>query len=174
MPIAEIQIVEISLDDLQVLKHLSRKTFHATFGNLNTPENMQRYDDLHFGDEQLRLELLNPDSKFFFARLEDEVLGYLKINQADAQTILPNEAGMEIERIYVDQQIKGRGIGKMLIEKTVMLAREAGVKYIWLGVWEHNTQAIGFYERNGFHIYGQHLFLLGDDEQTDLLMKRML
>ena len=174
MPIPDFHIVGVGLEDLQVLKSLSRRTFHATFGHLNSPENMQLFDVLHFTDERLRSELLNPDSTFFFAKLGDDVLGYLKINQNNAQTILPNEAGIEIERIYVDQALKGRGIGKAFIEKTVSLAKKAGAKYIWLGVWEHNTTAIRFYEKNGFLIYDRHIFKLGNDEQTDLLMKRML
>ena len=101
-------------------------------------------------------------------------MGYIKTNQAGAQTVLPNEGGIEIERIYVDPQLKTRGIGKALLENTVMLARKAGMLYIWLGVWENNHQAIRFYEKNGFLTYSQHIFKLGYDLQTDLLMKRLL
>jgi ribosomal protein S18 acetylase RimI-like enzyme len=45
------------------------------------------------------------------------------------------------------------------------------VNSIWLGVWEKNHNAIGFYTKNGFITFDKHLFLLGDDQQTDLLMK---
>jgi ribosomal protein S18 acetylase RimI-like enzyme len=45
---------------------------------------------------------------------------------------------------------------------------------IWLGVWEHNHQAIKFYTTWGFEKFGDHLFLLGDDPQTDWLMKKEL
>ncbi|MEY3918157.1 MAG: Protease synthase and sporulation negative regulatory protein 1, partial [Bacteroidota bacterium] len=46
--------------------------------------------------------------------------------------------------------------------------------YIWLGVWEHNPRAIRFYEKQGFVKFDQHIFQLGDDEQTDILMKLSL
>ena len=162
------------MENLESLKEFSRETFYASFGDRNSPENMLLYDVHHFADEQLRSELLNPYSRFFFAKLGEDIVGYMKINQADAQTVLPNDGGMELERIYVGQQLKGRGIGKALLEKTVRLAKKAGAMYIWLGVWEHNTQAISFYERNGFLTCSQHNFRLGNDEQTDLLMKRIL
>jgi ribosomal protein S18 acetylase RimI-like enzyme len=174
LQVPNLQIVDVSLEDLQALKDFSRQSFYASFGDLNLPENMQLYDVQHFADEQLRSELKNPDSRFFFAKLDKDIVGYVKTNQAGAQTVLPNDGGMELERIYVDRQLKSRGIGKALLEKTVMLARKAAMKYIWLGVWEHNHQAIRFYERNGFLTFSQHIFKLGQDEQTDLLMKRAL
>ncbi len=170
----DILIAEVGPEDLQKLKSFSRETFYASFGVQNTPENMQLYDEQHFSGEQIRSEILNPDSRFFFAKLGEEILGYMKINQGAAQTVLPNDEGMEIERIYVNQQMKGQGIGKSLIQKTVKLAKESGAKYIWLGVWEHNTEAIRFYEKNGFRRYSQHIFYLGNDPQTDLLMKFVL
>ena len=162
MQIPALQIVEVCLEDLQILKHLSKTTFYATFGELNSPENMQLYDDTHFTDEQLRSELRNPDSKFFFAKIDEEILGYLKLNQGDAQTFLPNKGGMEIERIYVDQQLKGKGIGKAFIAHAIRLAKEIRANYVWLGVWEHNIRAIRFYESQGFLTLGQHIFKLGD------------
>jgi ribosomal protein S18 acetylase RimI-like enzyme len=54
------------------------------------------------------------------------------------------------------------------------MAAEKRLDYIWLGVWEHNYNARGFYEHNGFKVFGSHEFLLGDDRQTDLLMKKSL
>jgi len=164
-------MVEVGLEDLQQLLLFSRQTFYTTFGKQNTPENMQLYDEQHFSEDQLRSELLNPDSQFFFAKLGEEILGYIKINHGSAQTVLPNEKGIEIERIYVNLKAKGQGIGKSLLEKTVMLAKNTGAKYIWLGVWEHNKDAIRFYEKNGFRSFGEHIFYLGNDPQTDLLMK---
>jgi ribosomal protein S18 acetylase RimI-like enzyme len=43
---------------------------------------------------------------------------------------------------------------------------------MWLGVWEYNPRAQRFYEKNGFRIVGKHVFQLGTDPQTDLLMQK--
>ncbi|MEG2102651.1 MAG: GNAT family N-acetyltransferase, partial [Flavobacterium sp.] len=48
------------------------------------------------------------------------------------------------------------------------------LKYIWLGVWEENIRALSFYKKNGFVEFDKHIFVLGDEEQTDLLMKLTL
>jgi ribosomal protein S18 acetylase RimI-like enzyme len=45
---------------------------------------------------------------------------------------------------------------------------------LWLGVWEKNERAINFYHRWGFEKFGEHDFILGDDVQTDWLMKKEL
>ena len=43
-----------------------------------------------------------------------------------------------------------------------------------MGVWEHNERAQRFYKRNGFYQIGAHSFIMGDDDQTDHLMRKDL
>ena len=58
-----------------------------------------------------------------------------------------------------------------MFEKSLEIAKEKSMNFIWLGVWEENHRAIKFYEKNGFKVFGKHKFVLGKDVQTDLLMK---
>jgi diamine N-acetyltransferase len=174
LDIPEIQVVEVGLNDLRFLQEIAKRTFFDSFAGLNSAENMQLYADEYLTDEKLKTEILNPDSRFFFSKLENLPVGYFKINRGNAQTVLPNDHALEIERIYVEQAYKGYGIGKMFISKAIELAGDYGANYLWLGVWEHNQPAIRFYEKNGFKQYSRHIFKLGKDEQTDLLMKRIL
>lgn len=39
---------------------------------------------------------------------------------------------------------------------------------------EENLRAISFYKKNGFMEFDKHIFKLGDDEQTDIMMKLKL
>ncbi len=48
------------------------------------------------------------------------------------------------------------------------------VNYVWLGVWEENKRAIQFYAKNGFVEFDKHIFVLGNDAQTDIMMKKQL
>jgi ribosomal protein S18 acetylase RimI-like enzyme len=45
---------------------------------------------------------------------------------------------------------------------------------LWLGVWEHNARAQAFYRNWNFTDIGTHVFQLGDDPQTDILMQRAI
>jgi ribosomal protein S18 acetylase RimI-like enzyme len=81
---------------------------------------------------------------------------------------------LEIQRIYVVQEYKGRHIGSKLLKKAMEVAKNNNHSYIWLGVWENNQNAIRFYEKHGFEKYDSHIFKLGQDEQIDHLMKLVL
>jgi hypothetical protein len=60
------------------------------------------------------------------------------------------------------------------MDKAISVAKQAGLQYMWLGIWEENPRAIRFYEKRGFEKFGSHSFRLGQDEQTDILMKLSL
>ena len=165
------KIRKINIDDLEALRNLSIQTFMETFEEVNTEEDMQKYLDENLSIEKLKTELENVNSEFYFAENNDEILGYLKLNFKDAQTEKLEENHFEIERIYVLKAFLGQKIGQILFDKAIEIGREKNLEYVWLGVWEENHRAIKFYEKNGFEIFGKHDFVLGEDVQTDLLMK---
>ena len=53
-------------------------------------------------------------------------------------------------------------------------AQRRGHDTLWLGVWEHNPRARAFYRKWGFVEVGTHIFVLGSDPQTDILMQRVM
>ena len=103
-----------------------------------------------------------------------QVIGYLKLNFGDSQTELKDDKSAEIERIYVLQEYQGKKVGQLLYEKALQIANAYKADYIWLGVWEENPRAIQFYKKNGFTEFDKHIFKLGEDEQTDIMMKLSL
>jgi len=135
---------------------------------------MLSYLNRQFSEAQLLTELNDNNSTFYFALQEDQVTGYLKLNSGAAQTELKEEHGVEIERIYVLKIFQQKQIGQTLLAEAIQFARKKNAAYIWLGVWENNTQAIRFYNKNGFVEFDRHLFLLGEDRQTDIMMKLAL
>jgi len=169
-----IQIKEISLNDIDQLQKIGRKTFQETFSESNSEENMKNYLEEGFSSEKLTKELTNKDSQFYFATLENEVIGYLKVNFGESQTELKGEKSLEIERIYVSKEFHGKKVGQLLYEKAIQVAKDKNVDYVWLGVWEENLRAISFYTKNGFIEFDKHIFKLGNDEQTDIMMKLKL
>jgi len=169
-----IEITKVKQEDVLKLQYIGRQTFFETFSEVNTEADMEAYLKESFAEEKLRMELENINSRFFFAKLEGEVIGYLKINQGDAQTEEIADDSLEIERIYVLRQFQGKKVGQLLYDKAIKIAREIGKNVIWLGVWEENFKAIRFYEKNGFVVFDKHFFRMGDDEQTDIMMKKEL
>jgi ribosomal protein S18 acetylase RimI-like enzyme len=160
--------------DLAALRALSLATFAAAFGHLNTPENMAAYCAQAFGEESLRRQMDTQGTSFWFLEADGATTGYMKLNAGAAQTEEAGDGALEIERIYVSAAFQGHGLGAFMIGRAADLAREQGKSCLWLGVWEHNARAIRFYEAHGFVRCGSHVFYLGDEEQTDIIMRRNL
>jgi diamine N-acetyltransferase len=167
----KIDIRKAALSDLEILRDIGKQTFIETFGGMNTEENMTKYLTESFNDERLRSELTNPDSVFYFALLEDKIIGYVKLNFGEAQTELKDQKTLEIERIYVLKEYYSKGVGQVLYNTALDIARQKKAEAVWLGVWEENPRAIRFYKKNGFVEFDKHVFILGDDVQTDIMMK---
>ncbi|MDO9275383.1 MAG: GNAT family N-acetyltransferase [Lutibacter sp.] len=166
-----LEIIKATEADTELLLNIGIQTFFEKFKACNTEENMQIYASEAYTFEKTASEINNPNSHFYLANLNKQTVGYLKINFGDAQTELQDPQALELERIYVLKEFQGRKIGQLLYEKTLEIAKQAKVNYIWLGVWEENSGAIKFYIKNGLKAFSKHLFMLGNDPQTDIMMK---
>ncbi len=167
-------IIKIAtVENIKELQEIGITTFLETFGQLNTEKDMQDYLEQSFSIDKLTIEIQNKNSQFYYAIINARVIGYLKINFGEAQTEKQDDA-LEIERIYVLKEFHGQKVGQMLYQKAIQIALKMKTTYVWLGVWEENHRAIAFYEKNGFTTFDKHIFMLGSDKQTDLMMKKKL
>ncbi len=169
-----IEIIEVGLDMVSQLQQLAKQTFVETFAESNTKEDIAKYLSESLSEDRLKYEIQNPDSLFYIAWDQSEPVGYLKVNLGAAQSELQEEDSLEIERIYVKSDYHGKKIGQILYNKALEVAQGTNKSSIWLGVWEKNPRASRFYEKNGFQPFGKHIFKMGDDEQTDILMRKFL
>ncbi len=166
-----IQIKKASIDDINQLQQIGKQTFFETFSAGNSEENMKTYLEDSFSIKKLTDELTDKNTEFYFALMDNNVIGYLKLNFGASQTELKDDKALEIERIYVLKEFHGQKVGQLLYEKAIQIAKQTNAAYVWLGVWEENPRAIAFYKKNGFVAFDKHIFVLGDDEQTDIMMK---
>ncbi|RKD69640.1 spermine/spermidine N-acetyltransferase [Sinobaca qinghaiensis] len=169
-----ITILKCTFEDARALQTISVETFIETFQEQNSPEHLNAYLDKAYSLNQLKHELANRSSQFFFVYVGQEVAGYLKVNTDEAQSEAMGEEALEVERIYVKKKFQKHGLGKHLMNKAMEIAQEQKKKKIWLGVWEENENAIAFYQKKGFLQSGSHSFFMGDDEQVDLIMTKVL
>lgn len=170
----EIRISKATPLDIASLQKIGRQTFHETFAESNSEENIAKYLEEGFSSEKIARELSDPDSDIYFAISGNETIGYLKLNSGESQTELKDPTSLEIERIYVLKEFHGKKVAQALYAQAVKTASEKNASYIWLGVWEENPRAISFYKKNGFVEFDKHIFRLGNEEQTDIMMKLVL
>jgi diamine N-acetyltransferase len=171
------QVILATTHDTKALLHFAQATFVATYAHLNEPLFFEQYVSAHFTAEIFEKELTDSQIEFWLIKENNDILAYNKLNinrLHDAQTITKPTDGsmMELERIYVAESQKGKGLGKILIEKALERAAFYACDWLWLGVWEKNERALGFYETMGFETFGSHYFYMGDDAQNDFLMRK--
>lgn len=170
----KVQVLKIKKEEILQLQEIGRQTFYETFSQSNTEENMKNYLQNGFSLSKITAELNDENAEFYFAKIDEKIIGYLKLNFGQSQTELKDDKAIEIERIYVLKEFHGNKVGQILYDKAIEVARQKNADYVWLGVWEENPRAINFYKKNGFVEFDKHIFKLGEDEQTDIMMKLKL
>lgn len=166
-----VSIRPVQSNEIDLLQKIAVDTFAETFASANTKENMVLYLEQAFNLERLTHAHQHAQTHYYFAAQREEVIGYLKLNTGDAQTEDLFDHSMEIERIYILPESFGKGVGQLLMDHAINFARSGHIRTIWLGVWEQNPRAVRFYEKNGFTVFGEHPYMMGKDEQIDLLMR---
>jgi ribosomal protein S18 acetylase RimI-like enzyme len=135
---------------------------------------MDKFMNEQFTRQKLIDEVKQPWHIFFIAFINNEPVGYVKMREGAVPSGLATQSCIEIARIYSVQHKIGKGVGRKLMQTCHDIAKQKKKKIIWLGVWEKNQRAIDFYTGWGFEKFGEHDFILGDDLQTDWLMKKTL
>lgn len=163
-------------EDAKVLTDLAYTTFWDAFAHhpKNAPDDLNHYMRQAFNQEQIATELADEKNIFLIAEIDGEAAGYSKIIIDNIEPGITAEKPVELSRLYSHQKHLGQGVGQSLMDACFDRARGEGRDVMWLGVWEYNPRAQRFYERNGFRVVGSHVFLLGKDPQTDLLMQKEL
>lgn len=171
----KLHLRSVQKKELQTLRTISVQTFKETFGNQNTEENMTSYFKNQLSQKQIEKEFEEPNTDFYFAFCNKELIGYLKLNFNGIQKKVDLQVkAFEIERIYILKAHQRKGLGSQLFAQAIEIGRHMGYQLMWLGVWEFNYHAIKFYETKGLRVFDSHIFVLGKDMQTDFLMKLKL
>lgn len=167
-----VELRQATPSDIPALQRLAIQTQVDTFGAENTEANMKAYLDQAYNREKLSLELDEPGSRNYLAFINEVLVGFMRLRKTNEVEHLLGDNTIELQRLYVDTKLKGRGIGGILMQEALDYAAREGFDWIWLGVWERNFAAQGFYKRWGFERFSEHVFQMGDDPQTDWLLRR--
>lgn len=113
----------------------------------------------------LQEELNNPNSEYFVAKLENNILGFAGIWKAvdDAH----------ITDIVVKKSNRQTGIGSKLLEKLIQTAKSQNFNSITLEVNEHNQPAINLYLKYGFKNVGFRKKYYGNKDNAIIMTKEL-
>lgn len=157
--------------DAGALARLAEETFRATFAASNTAENMRRHCQSSYGESIQLAEIRDPNLETWLAEDGGRLVAYAQLRRGKVPAAIVARRPVEILRFYVHSDAHGQGVAQALMAHALGRARQLGADVVWLGVWEHNPRAIAFYRKWGFEVVGEHVFMMGDDPQRDLLMR---
>jgi len=160
--------------DALMLAELGARTFYDSFAADNNPEDISAYLKASFGPEKQAAELAEFGAIFLIAEIDGIAVGYAQLRRVETPDCVSGQEPIELARIYASQAYLGLGVGNALMRACIDESQRAGHQTMWLGVWERNMRAQGFYRKWNFSIVGEHIFQLGSDPQRDLLMERAL
>jgi diamine N-acetyltransferase len=169
-----ITIRTCTLHDTDKIISLGIRTFRDTFDEFNSTEDMMLYLTETFNKKRIQKEIAELGSVFFMAEIDGDAIGYARVRTSPIPREIDSERALEIERLYADKKYLGKRVGYLLMSECLNYAKDNGFDTVWLGVWENNARAIAFYQRWGFTRFGEHVFHVGNDPQTDHLMMKKL
>ena len=105
-------------------------------------------------NEQELEGLLSNQNKPIFVFDDGEVRGYAfcQISEVKDNQLLQDVKTLYIDDICVDENERGKHIGKALYEYVRDYARSIGCYHITLNVWEGNDAALSFYRNMGMKV----------------------
>ena len=104
--------------------------------------------------EQELASLLKNESKPIFVYDDGGVLGYAfcQVSETRDNQLLEDIKTLYIDDICVDENARGKHVGKALYEYVRDYARSIDCNNITLNVWEGNTPALQFYKKMGMQV----------------------
>lgn len=117
---------------------------------------LNKRKDIYTNNNPLKYEqyiqILNSPNYFsFVAELENKIIGEViaTIKEVKKESIFKQRLILFIEDICIDENNKRKGVGRLLYNKMIQVAKENNMDSIELNVWSFNVDAIKFYEKMG-------------------------
>lgn len=150
VPIGDMIIRSMTLEDLEVVRRIDRLSFPIPW-----PERSYRYELLK-----------NPASHLLVAELWEpprRVIGFVGF------WLVLDEA--HISTLAVDPDHRRRGVGGILLRAALTRAADRGAEFMTLEVRVSNQAAVELYGKNGFDEVGRRLRYYRDNNEDAILMR---
>ncbi len=147
------KLVKLKSEDISTVQQLAREIWEEHYFPIIGQQQIDYMLDLFYSTEKIQKEL--EDGVFWeILYLENEAIGYLVCEV--------EEENIQLSKLYLKSKVRGKGLGKFLIDRSKEIAKENNKNSIRLNVNKNNTQSIAFYERVGFLKVEEGVFDIGN------------
>jgi len=164
------KLIKATEKDIPLIQDLAKRSWENAYAEILSKEQMEYMLNTMYSEAEISEHLKNPNYHYFLVFGEslnsfDGFLGYE--NHYEENTT-------KLHRIYLVPESKGKGLGKKTLEFLHQKAKEFGDERVILNVNKYNS-AKNFYESQGYEIYGQGVFDIGNGfVMDDYLMEKKI
>lgn len=136
-----------TISDIPVIQQIAYETWPIAYGEILSNEQLVYMLNLIYSDAALTYKINQKDEKYYITKDEnDSVLGFFSIEHN-----FELEQKSKIHKIYILPENQGKGIGKLVLEEAIGLAKLQKQESVVLNVNRFN-KALYFYQKLGFKI----------------------
>jgi ribosomal protein S18 acetylase RimI-like enzyme len=140
--------------DVNLIAALGVTTCYEAYYELDPSHDLADYCARFFDPKVVADEVADENCTHLIVESRGNAIGFAKLREGNVIECVAGMSAIELQRIYVLEREKGRGIGRMLLNAACDVGREKGYEMLWLGVWDRNTAAQRFYDSIGMRRIG--------------------
>lgn len=161
-----VRLVTTGSVDVAELAEVAARTFPLACPPTTAPEDIASFIDANLSAERFAEYLADPRRAILTAAQGGRIIGYAILVRGVA------DGAAELSKMYVLPDHHGGTVSAALIDLTLAIAEEWGVRRVWLGVNQGNERAQRFYAKHGFNVNGTRTFQVGGRRENDYVMVR--
>ena len=152
--------------DLSTIQMLAKKIWPGTYGHILSAGQIEYMLELMYSYESLERQMSASHHIFLILDFDSHPSGFA------SYSIPAAENKGKLHKIYIDQELQGKGLGKSLLEEVNRRVRSAGCTILQLDVNRQN-RARSFYEKQGFRVMAEKDTDIGNGfVMTDYVMEK--
>jgi ribosomal protein S18 acetylase RimI-like enzyme len=160
------------LADAAALDGIFGTVFCDTFAHLYRPEDLQTFLSSS-GLAKWEAQLKDPAFACRIAEVDAKPIGYVKLGPLKLP-VEADQSSLLLDQLYVLKEHHGSGIARELMAWTLAEAKRRGAEALYLTVYVDNHRAKRLYERYGFEDVGRYAFMVGEQADEDIIMRKAL
>jgi ribosomal protein S18 acetylase RimI-like enzyme len=163
---------DASPPDAAALDCIFDTSFCDTFAHLYRPEDLNAFLS-GFGVADWEEQLKDQAYAFRVGEADGEPVGYIKLGPMKLPVETDRRA-LLLDQLYILKDHHGVGIAHGLMDWALAEARRRGAEELYLTVYVDNHRARRFYDRYGFEAVGRYDFMVGEQADQDIIMRKLL
>jgi len=144
-----ISLHTITVSDQPKLMGLMERIYPEPYAHL-WEDNGEWYLENQYNLDRLKLELQEENACYYFVKYQGATIGILRFIHKAVFTDCKHITGTKLHRVYLNPMMQGMGVGQDLMDWLSVEIKSVGGVMVWLEAMDTQSQALTFYEKNGF------------------------